>query len=302
MTISFYEKHSSTFVPMSVEAAPYPGDQWVDITPFDMAHHVDGRWNRVVAVFSTNSEKCRFRFRAKSSSDAPVGYTCVDDFTLIGDMGCEPKIKLYCNSQEFRVNSPVDISLKITPGNLIGEEYLLTCGLISSGGISAYYPDWSALPSFMSVDFAQKEPLMLPIVNTVISDLDQAMSLQGFWLAEVVLYDLSGEVVCGPARKGFSIVPQFDLHPYASLGASPMIAAVDEPVIFDASASFDDITPMDGLRFRWDFDADGLWDSDYGQSPIMEMRFPYSGGFEVAVEVIDGAGQTDAAKQGVYVY
>lgn len=58
------------------------------------------------------------------------------------------------------------------------------------------------------------------------------------------------------------------------------------PIELDASASFD--PDMDDLLFRWDFEDDGIWDTNWSESPfyIQIWRDDFSG--FVRVEVTDG--------------
>ncbi|MBN2209437.1 MAG: S8 family serine peptidase [Candidatus Coatesbacteria bacterium] len=301
MTVSFAEKHTSSNVQLVVEAAVLPSSKWVDITPFEITHLSNNRWQEVRTVFSTNSDKCRFRIRALSSQGASPGSVLIDSFKVTNDIGCEPRQGISCSAYEYRVNSTINMELQVSPGNLTGE-YFLTAAVISSSGQCFYYPNWSLLPSFVPLDFTEEGPLTMTLVDHTISNLADAIGLQGYWLVEATLYDGVGRPLSRPTQKGFLVTPQVDLPPCASLAASPVAAAVEEVVLFDASASFDDVTSQDALLFRWDLDADGVWDSDLGQSSIMEMRFEYSGAFEVLVEVMDSLGQTGVAAQGVYVY
>ncbi len=301
MTVSFSEKHSSGSVDLMVEAAVLPHSEWVDITPFDVSHLPGNTWHDVATVFSTNSERCRYRIRVQSGPGSASAHVCIDSFSLTNDIGCEPRLDISCSAYEYRVNSTIKMDLRASLGNLTGK-YFLNAAAISSKGYHFYYPNWSPVVSFVPLDFTKEGPLTMTLVDHTIETLADAIDLQGYWLVEGTLYDASGNPVSAATQKGFLVIPQVDLVPCASLAVSPVAAMVQEAVFFDASASFDDVTSEEALLFRWDLEADGAWDSDFGQSAILEMRFEYPGAFEVLVEVMDSLGQTDIAAQGVYVY
>lgn len=62
--------------------------------------------------------------------------------------------------------------------------------------------------------------------------------------------------------------------------------------VLDASASVDDDTPFSGLRFRWDFNGDGTWDTAPSSSPIVTRAFVGTGAQQVSVQVSDSCGLT----------
>ncbi len=63
-------------------------------------------------------------------------------------------------------------------------------------------------------------------------------------------------------------------------------ASEGETVVFDASGSTD--PDNDPLQFRWDFDSDGSWDTDWDSNPVSEYTWfdDYTG--QVVVQVSDG--------------
>lgn len=63
----------------------------------------------------------------------------------------------------------------------------------------------------------------------------------------------------------------------------------------DASSSFDAETPDDALEFRWDFDGDGGFDTEWGAPSALNHDFGVNGNYAVRVEVRDDAGQVAAA-------
>ncbi|MFH1999772.1 MAG: PKD domain-containing protein [Planctomycetota bacterium] len=70
---------------------------------------------------------------------------------------------------------------------------------------------------------------------------------------------------------------------------------------FDASGSYDAETPAQDLLFRWDWENDGTWDTDYSAATVRSHCFgdldegvtAHSGRWTVYMEVKDGNGHTD---------
>ncbi len=104
------------------------------------------------------------------------------------------------------------------------------------------------------------------------------------------------------------IIPAFiscdkgNLPPVAKLVAFP--AAGDTTVLFDftAEGSTDDRNYPIGLVFRWDFDGDGVWDTEYSKTNAIAHKYRVSGKYEVKVDVKDIDGLTSIASDSIEVY
>ena len=64
---------------------------------------------------------------------------------------------------------------------------------------------------------------------------------------------------------------------------------------FDASASTDPDDAASALAFRWDFDADGTWDTGFDAGPVVTRSYPIAGTKRVRVQVRDPIGFVDEA-------
>ena len=63
-----------------------------------------------------------------------------------------------------------------------------------------------------------------------------------------------------------------------------------EPVSIDASSSSDAQDPVASLQFRWDFEADGVWDTSWSSWPWVSHIYSTSGPHPVALQVMDTGG------------
>ncbi len=68
--------------------------------------------------------------------------------------------------------------------------------------------------------------------------------------------------------------------------ATPNIR-VGHDITFDASQSIDLQTAKNALLFRWDFNGDGKWDSQWNNNPIAIFKYPNAGLYNVILEVKD---------------
>jgi uncharacterized protein (TIGR02145 family) len=84
-------------------------------------------------------------------------------------------------------------------------------------------------------------------------------------------------------------------EPTAVLTVEPSQGTVGTSFLFDASGSYDALTPDDQLEVRWDWNGDGLWDVPYSTLKQMTHQYSFSGTYEVRIEVKDEEELTDIA-------
>jgi len=70
---------------------------------------------------------------------------------------------------------------------------------------------------------------------------------------------------------------------------------------FDASASYDPADPSNTFSYRWDFDGNGSYDTEYSASPIAEIQFMEEGEREIRLEIRDQYGLVNNVKKKVLV-
>ncbi len=78
--------------------------------------------------------------------------------------------------------------------------------------------------------------------------------------------------------------------PEAQLDVMSIDLLTGVEIEFDASSSVDAETPVDELLIRWDWDGDGVWDTEKSSELTAEHSYSYPGTYTVKVEITDGAG------------
>ena len=84
--------------------------------------------------------------------------------------------------------------------------------------------------------------------------------------------------------------------PEAHVEIHPSHPTTADEVTFDASSSHDNEDPPEDLRFRWDLDDDGTWDTALSSDPVISRRYPLPGARAVRVQVVDSLGLADVAR------
>ncbi|KPK87371.1 hypothetical protein AMJ80_12180 [bacterium SM23_31] len=88
--------------------------------------------------------------------------------------------------------------------------------------------------------------------------------------------------------------------PTASFTIAPSSGTVDTVFTFDASGSTDNETPI-YLRFRWDWENDGVFDTELSTNPVATHQYPDSGLYSIKLFVADPGGLTDTVSQSLEV-
>jgi len=78
--------------------------------------------------------------------------------------------------------------------------------------------------------------------------------------------------------------------PTASFVADTTLGNITRVFVFDASSSSDAQDPTSALLFRWDWDGDGHWDTDWMSTPVISHQFMLPGVYEVRLQVMDRGG------------
>jgi hypothetical protein len=107
--------------------------------------------------------------------------------------------------------------------------------------------------------------------------------------------------------SGFRGVPdtfiyRIDLPPSAHFSISPDTIHAGTRVIFDAATSVDKESPLSRLKFRWDFNGDGNFDTDALPSPGVAYTYDRPGAYAPQLEVIDENKRTGVLTRSIQVF
>jgi hypothetical protein len=90
--------------------------------------------------------------------------------------------------------------------------------------------------------------------------------------------------------------------PVAKLSVNSHFGYTGRALTFSASTSEDaDNDPL-GLRCRWDFESDGIWDTPYSLNHEVNHAFSTTGTFTVTLEVMDQTDLTDLTTDTILLY
>lgn len=82
-----------------------------------------------------------------------------------------------------------------------------------------------------------------------------------------------------------------NLPPEPGYFCRPIEGNTETIFTFDASETVDDKDSLNLLKFRWDWESDGVWDTDWRSDPIATHRFLKSGTYQIDLQVMDVDGE-----------
>jgi hypothetical protein len=143
-------------------------------------------------------------------------------------------------------------------------------------------------------------------------------SLNGFELAQEIPVPAQTLFVHGRGDSLFSVTvggsnavvtrianpalgAESNLPPVAAFTHSPAAPLPGESIFFDASGSTDDADIGGTLRYRWDWDSDGVYDTPWGSTATISHAFARSGVKEVTLQVADRFGEANSIGRRVEV-
>lgn len=89
--------------------------------------------------------------------------------------------------------------------------------------------------------------------------------------------------------------------PVAVLTGTPNYGTIETVFTFDATGSSDPEDSISDLLVRWDWENDGIWDTGFDTSKIMNYSFIKNGNYTVKVEVRDTKGLSDFDTKEVFI-
>ncbi len=95
--------------------------------------------------------------------------------------------------------------------------------------------------------------------------------------------------------------PPANTAPTAVFTVQPTSGGTSTIFQFDASGSHDTEDQIAALQFRWDWNGDGTWDTQYSNDPQAQNTYPVEGNYSVKLEVKDTGGLTGLATETITV-
>lgn len=95
---------------------------------------------------------------------------------------------------------------------------------------------------------------------------------------------------------------QEDKQPVAAFSVDPSTGPFTTVFNFDATDTYNDGQTSDNLKIRWDWDGDGIYDTEYSSSKLRNHQYEDAGNFNVVMEVMNSVGWTDTEIYPVNVY
>lgn len=92
-----------------------------------------------------------------------------------------------------------------------------------------------------------------------------------------------------------------DLPPSPRFTVSPDTIYKRMEVVFDPAGSLDKESPFERLQFRWDFNGDGVFDSDYGKYARIRFTYENYGMYKPVLEVMDSNGYKASVSKTVLI-
>lgn len=91
-------------------------------------------------------------------------------------------------------------------------------------------------------------------------------------------------------KNGVITTSKENLQPEAKFKITPPAGIIGTKFQFDASETTDDIDNISQLKFRWDFDSDGTWDTEWTNNLTISHSFTESSSYTVTLSAKDSDG------------
>lgn len=118
---------------------------------------------------------------------------------------------------------------------------------------------------------------------------------------EVVL-QIKNEFGWSDTESSFVFVYADSVPPVAAFTTCPDTATVNTIFYFNSASTYDQYTPIEEMRFRWDWEADGIWDTPLTDDTCIHHRFSNEGLYRVRLEAINKYQLADTTSTLIYVY
>jgi PKD repeat protein len=90
--------------------------------------------------------------------------------------------------------------------------------------------------------------------------------------------------------------------PIASFTVDPDSSSVNTIFLFDASSSTDLYSSLEEMSFRWDWQNDGNWDTEFTRDSTIYYKYSTPGTYKAVLEVKNKYSVTDTTRRTIYVF
>jgi len=109
----------------------------------------------------------------------------------------------------------------------------------------------------------------------------------GKYIARLEVLDTQGLI--GSTTRIVNVAAA-NIKPTGVFTVNPESGTIETTFSFDASGCSDPEDPVESLQIRWDWNNDGVYDTDYRTIKTIQHVFPVAGTYTVVMEVIDTEG------------
>jgi PKD repeat protein len=93
-----------------------------------------------------------------------------------------------------------------------------------------------------------------------------------------------------------------DKEPTANFSVSPETGPFTTVFTFDASETYNEGVSTESIKIRWDFDGDGIFETEYSKSKVKNYKYEEAGYYDVRMEAQNSLGWTDSEIYIIYVF
>jgi PKD repeat protein len=119
-------------------------------------------------------------------------------------------------------------------------------------------------------------------------------------------YTVTMEVINskGWTDQEFKVVNVYadSVPPTASFTVSPDTSGIGTIFLFNSAGSSDPHTAVGQLKFRWDWQSDGKWDTPFSSDTNIFHKYTVAGEFRILMEVRNNVFLTDTTSRTILVY
>jgi len=204
------------------------------------------------------------------------------DYSLTVQNVLNPETVVFTDRRGYETGDDLNVDLiTLNPDDIIDVDIVVA---LESGGIFYFYPHWTTAFKKFPAALAANSDSTEKIINL---EIDNNMIKGYFQFYSAVLDKENGQILGSVNKTCFGINVD---EPKAYFDISPESGTVENIFSFNASESFDAQNPAHLLQVRWDWNDDGIWDTQFSTRKIRYHIFDTPGIKNVKIEVRDMEG------------